>query len=91
MKTSIIVGLQKTLYSPIINSKQIAHNSADAIASKNNSCTNPGLSNFWDNCRPMQAKPQHSAIKPVLTARAVEDIMMFKFISKRIASECMAG
>lgn len=69
----------------MINSKQQAHNSAAAIASFSSSWTRPGFISFPFSRRPTLARAQQNAMNPVLTAKAVADILVgdyFSFFAK---------
>lgn len=59
----------------MINSKQQAHSSADAIASFNKIGTSPSLKHFSTNFRAIWANTQQPAIKPALTPRDAIDMM----------------
>lgn len=74
---------EAALYSLMINSKQQAHSSAAAIASKNSSCTNPGLIIRPAIRLPTQPIALQKAMKAVLTAKAVADITARLIVSER--------
>lgn len=69
--------------SPMINSKQQAHSSAAAIASKNNSCTRPSLTTRPESFRAVCARAQDKPIYPVLTRSDDRDMLRLNQFGQR--------